>query len=217
MFYPYNVIKVISTKCLVEKTLTLFYTNGKYCGFIFIEESFLKLRAVHSLKCCLFSNQHKKRRRYRCNNSKPFMVNYIWELMNSANTPISQIPQCMRQIFHNVSFCDRDVHTCAHFCYKIAYCGIFVECIVEFVQLVYRKKCQQGWFHNDFRWCIMWKISEQDWGLPTPRSLNTFVKDYFIFQNCDLYPLNRVHIWQAPTQPSCGDTYQICTWYSRCK
>ena len=34
------------------------------------------------------------------------------------NWPIWQIPQCIRQIFHNTLFCNRNVHTYAHFCYK---------------------------------------------------------------------------------------------------
>ena len=29
--------------------------------------------------------------------------------------------------------------TCAHFCYKMVHCGIFVQCIVEFVRWVYSK------------------------------------------------------------------------------
>ena len=39
---------------------------------------------------------------------------------------ISQIPrvECIRQISHNAPLCDRNVHTCAHFCYKVVRCGI---------------------------------------------------------------------------------------------
>ena len=40
-----------------------------------------------------------------------------------SSRPISQIPQCIRQISHNVTFCNRKVHTCAHFCYKMVHCG----------------------------------------------------------------------------------------------
>ena len=49
--------------------------------------------------------------------------------------PISQVPPSIRQISHNAPFCNRNVHTYAHFCYKIQYCGIW--CIVEFMQQVY--------------------------------------------------------------------------------
>ena len=55
-----------------------------------------------------------------------------------CNMPISQIPQCTRQIFHNGPFCNRNVHTCAHFCYKMVHFGIWDWCIVGFVQQVYR-------------------------------------------------------------------------------
>ena len=40
-------------------------------------------------------------------------------------------------ISHKAPFCNRNVHMCAHFCYKVVHCGIFVWCIVGFVQQVY--------------------------------------------------------------------------------
>ena len=53
------------------------------------------------------------------------------------NWPNSQIPQCTSPISHNAPFCNRNVHTCAHFCYKMVHCGIFVSCIVGFVRWVH--------------------------------------------------------------------------------
>ena len=41
------------------------------------------------------------------------------------NKPDAQIPQCIRPISHNASFCNRNVHMYAHFCYKMMYCVIF--------------------------------------------------------------------------------------------
>ena len=35
----------------------------------------------------------------------------------------------MRQISHNAPFCSRNVHTCAHFCYKMVHCGTWQWCI----------------------------------------------------------------------------------------
>ena len=55
----------------------------------------------------------------------------------SSNWPISQIPQCIRQISHNATFCNRNVHTCAHFCYKMLHCGMWHRCILGFVRWVY--------------------------------------------------------------------------------
>ena len=49
------------------------------------------------------------------------------------NRPISQIPKCIRQISHNALFCNRNMHRCAHFCYKMVPCGIWDWCIVGFV------------------------------------------------------------------------------------
>ena len=50
--------------------------------------------------------------------------------------PISQIPQCIGQM-HNAPFCNRNVHTRAHFCYKTVHCRISDWYIVGFVQRVY--------------------------------------------------------------------------------
>ena len=51
-------------------------------------------------------------------------------LNHLPNRPVSQIPQCTCVISHNAIFCNRNVHMCAHFCYKMLHCGIFVKCIV---------------------------------------------------------------------------------------
>ena len=53
------------------------------------------------------------------------------------NSPISQIPQCIRQISHNVPLCERNVHTCIYFFYKMVHCGIWDWCIVGFFQQVF--------------------------------------------------------------------------------
>ena len=60
----------------------------------------------------------------------------------SVSRPTVQIPQCIRQISHNVPFCNRNVHTCAHFCYKMVHCGIWDWCIMGFVKQIFRAaKC----------------------------------------------------------------------------
>ena len=88
-----------------------------------------------------------------------------------VHVPMSQIPQCIRhmwtvfcqmqllifawdtcfwhqshQISHNASICNRNVHTCAHFCYKMVHCGIQDWCIVGFVKQVY---------YGQFSWCLI--------------------------------------------------------------
>ena len=60
-----------------------------------------------------------------------------------GNSPIPQIPQCIRQISHNATFCNRNVHMWAHLCYKMVHCGIWDWCIVGFMQQV---NCQ--WLKN---------------------------------------------------------------------
>ena len=49
------------------------------------------------------------------------------------NRPIWQIPQCISLVSHSAPFCERNVHTCAHFSYKMVHCGIWDRCIVGFV------------------------------------------------------------------------------------
>ena len=36
--------------------------------------------------------------------------------------PVAQIPQCTSPMSHNATFCNRNVHICAHFCYKMMHC-----------------------------------------------------------------------------------------------
>ena len=55
------------------------------------------------------------------------------------NRPIPQIPQCIRQISHSSLFCDRNVHTYAHFCYKMVLCVIRDWCTVRFAQQIYTR------------------------------------------------------------------------------
>ena len=61
---------------------------------------------------------------------------YTW--WHHDNRPVAQIPQCTIPIPHNAPFCNRNVHICAHFCYKMVHCGIFVWCIRGFVTWVQR-------------------------------------------------------------------------------
>ena len=63
-----------------------------------------------------------------------------------CNRPISQIPECICVISHNASFCNRNVHMCAHFCYKMVHCGIFFWSIVGFVRWIYYRSCL--YFHS---------------------------------------------------------------------
>ena len=60
-----------------------------------------------------------------------------------SNRTISQISQCTKRISHYAPFCNRNVHTCAHFCYKVVNCGIWDWCIVECVRQVHcRLNCE---------------------------------------------------------------------------
>ena len=81
----------------------------------------------------------------RCENSNSIMTNIIGDILSTSylvmNKSLAKIPQCVRQISHNAQFCNRNVHICAHFCYKMVHRGVFVWCTVGFVRWVY---CQTG-------------------------------------------------------------------------
>ena len=53
----------------------------------------------------------------------------------------------IRHISHNAPFGNRNVHTCAHFCYKMVYCGIWDGCIVRFGQRIYWDDLTLMWHH----------------------------------------------------------------------
>ena len=58
-------------------------------------------------------------------------------LNNRHNMPSrsSKIP-CIRQISHNAPYCNRNVRTCAQYCYKMLHCGMWHQCVMGFVQRV---------------------------------------------------------------------------------
>ena len=56
----------------------------------------------------------------------------------SVNRPAAQTLHCTSPISHNAPLCNRNVHMCAYCCYKVAHCGIFVNCTVGFVRGVYK-------------------------------------------------------------------------------
>ena len=51
-----------------------------------------------------------------------------WTCPTNPTMHQSNIPQC--------TICNRNVHLCAHFCYKMVHCGIYAWCIVGFVRWV---------------------------------------------------------------------------------
>ena len=52
------------------------------------------------------------------------------------NRLVTQIPHCISPVSLNTPFCNRNMHMCAHFCYKMLYCRIFVKYIVGYVRWV---------------------------------------------------------------------------------
>ena len=78
---------------------------------------------------------------------------YLW----SANSPISQIPQCIRRVSHTIPF----LHTRAYYCYKEVHCGIWDWCIEGFVQQVYCLYWRLHAFTHDY--VIKWKHFPRYW------------------------------------------------------
>ena len=69
-------------------------------------------------------------------------------LSPERNKPISQIPRFTRQISRNAPFCNRNVHTCAHFCYKM---DLSVTGMCTHVHISVTKWCTVGVWN----WCIL--------------------------------------------------------------
>ena len=112
-----------------------------------------------------------------------FEVGYTtWRrMLNLGNRPVTQIPQCTSPLSHNASFCNKNVHMCAHFCYKMVHCGYssnafwdvwecFVICIIlSWLIVLYRNPTIQrfaGWvtccsncFSYPFEFpCLCWPL-----------------------------------------------------------
>ena len=63
------------------------------------------------------------------------------DLVPSGNKPLpepmlTEIFVALYSIPYTAPLCSRNVHTCAHFCYKMVHLGIWDWCIVGFVRLV---------------------------------------------------------------------------------
>ena len=83
--------------------------------------------------CCLYWPTFY---RQGYDNIRPiFHMMIMNEHLYTANLPISRITQYIRQISHNASFFNRNVHTCAHFCYKMVHREVWDWCTVGFVRL----------------------------------------------------------------------------------
>ena len=72
---------------------------------------------------------------------------------------VSQFPKSIWQISQNAPFCNRNVHTCAHFCYIILHCGIWDWCIVGFVILI----CLKRDTYTPRRLLMVWDICAESY------------------------------------------------------
>ena len=138
--------------------------------------------------------------------------------MMPANRPISPIPQCIRKISHNAPFCNRNVHICAHFCYKMLHCGIWHRCILGFVRLVYWRPCliptnsPVNWPNSQIPECT-WSISHNT---PFRTEMCIFLfwmEHYGIWIRCILGFVKLVYCHQARTVAVCpvwcGSSWQL--------
>ena len=83
--------------------------------------------------------------------------------------PSHKSHNALKQISYNASFCNRNVHTCAHFWYKMVHCGIWDWCIVEYVPQVYSANNNMDKETNAFTWvrkyisnCVYWLTLHSD-------------------------------------------------------
>ena len=89
-----------------------------------------------------------------------FLIFFFWNCPRDSNRRIWEIPQYIRQITPNAPFCNRNLHTCAHFCYKMVHCQIWDYFFEGFVQQVY------WWFNSIDSVNVQWQIGDNI--LPQP-------------------------------------------------
>ena len=108
--------------------------------------------------------------------------------------PIAPIPQCTSPISHNALFCNRNVHLCAHFCYKFLHCGMF--------RLLHYGICEMGpietetemssFWWNFHHW-LHWKLSK--WQLSVQPVMKISSKwRHFRFSEVTLEVVNRCNL-----------------------
>ena len=67
----------------------------------------------------------------------------------ACNRPISQIPKCICAISHNATFCDRNVHMCAHLLQNGALWDIcLVHCGICEIGLLHVPALDTSFWHN---------------------------------------------------------------------
>ena len=91
----------------------------RHCNVIILPKMTVKQSQKCICQCHISTNRNKDRT--------------VWY---NRSFSLSHIPQCIRKISHNSSFCNRNVHTCANFYYKMVHCGIWDWCNVGFVRLL---------------------------------------------------------------------------------
>ena len=57
----------------------------------------------------------------------------IWHQCKDNTKTRLIFPSHKPTIYHNATFCNRNVHICPPFCYKMVHCGVYDKCIVGFV------------------------------------------------------------------------------------
>ena len=86
----------------------------------------LQLHLSYQQFCCLL----------RCDLYKRLYGSYCWScilvpyLVINSLQPIDLFSTMHLSHIPQRTFCNRNVHVCAHFCYKMMYCGTFVKCIM---------------------------------------------------------------------------------------
>ena len=108
----------------------------------------------HTLKDMYFINENLRALSvFEPPNSQHLPVFFTYHCLCVQNRPVAQIPQCTSPISHNAPLCNRNVHTCAHFCYRVVHCGIFLmHCGICEMELLFMKFA--FWSHQLLVKCI---------------------------------------------------------------
>ena len=125
---PYDVIVMLCYNCITLH-LTIVMAEPNLIWLVYYAPSYLNMYTFIETGFTLIPLLYQTHKWLWLSFNNWYYLNYDnWDFSNIDFTihienvvlnfirPISQIPQCIRQISHNVPFCNRNVHMRAHFC-----------------------------------------------------------------------------------------------------
>ena len=109
---------------------------------------------------------------------------------------LQKITQCTCCVSHKAPLCNRNMHTCAHFCYKMVHCGIFYALWDLWDESLFFTGCTVNWPVHP-----MMKISEV-WQHCHFSAVSGREKINGFMQDCSNSSVLAMELLQSCTKPS---------------